>query len=67
MYVSTLYLSSDTPEEGIRSQITDACELPCGCLELNSGPLKEQISALNPLSHISNRISSIPLPEHLVL
>ena len=21
---------------------TDSCEMPCGCWELNSGPLKEQ-------------------------
>jgi hypothetical protein len=28
--------------------ITDGCELPCGCWELNSGPLEEQsVSALN--------------------
>jgi hypothetical protein len=45
MYVSTLSHSSDTPEEGIRSQcplITDGCEPPCGCWKLNSGPLEEQ-------------------------
>ena len=38
MYVDTLSLSSDTPEEGI----TDGCEPPCGCWEMNSGPLEEQ-------------------------
>jgi len=27
--------------------ITDGCEPPCGCWELNSGPLEEQLSALN--------------------
>jgi hypothetical protein len=31
MYVSTLLLSSETGEEP-----------PCGCCELNSGPLEEQ-------------------------
>jgi hypothetical protein len=36
MYVSTLLLSSDTPEEDIGSYFID------GCWELNSGPLKEQ-------------------------
>ena len=41
MYMSTLSLSSDTPEEGIRSQ-ADGCEPPCGWWELNSGPLEEQ-------------------------
>jgi hypothetical protein len=38
MYVSTLSLSSDTPEEGIES----CFQPPCGCWELNSGPLEEQ-------------------------
>ena len=38
MYVGTLSLSSDTPEEGI----TDASEPTCGCWELNLGPLEEQ-------------------------
>jgi len=23
--------------------VTDSCELPCGCWELNSGPLQEQL------------------------
>jgi hypothetical protein len=41
IYVSTLLLSTDTPEEGI-DPITDGCEPPCGCWELNSGPLEEQ-------------------------
>jgi hypothetical protein len=36
MYVSTMLLSSDTPEENIH------CEPPCGCWGLNSGPLEEQ-------------------------
>jgi hypothetical protein len=38
LFMNTLQLSSDTPEEGL----TDGCESPCGCWELNSGPLKEQ-------------------------
>jgi hypothetical protein len=46
MYMSTLSLSSDTSEKGIRS-ITDGCEPPCGYWELNSGPLE-------PLSHLSS-------------
>jgi hypothetical protein len=41
----TLSLSSDTPEEGIRF-FTDGCEPPCGCWELNSGPLEEQLLLL---------------------
>ena len=39
MYVSTLSLFSDTPEEDL---ITDGCEPQCGCWDLNSRPLKEQ-------------------------
>ena len=33
------------PEEGIISEdtgVTEGCELPCGCSELNLGPLEEQ-------------------------
>jgi hypothetical protein len=41
MYTSTLLLSSDTSEEGIRSHYK-CCEPPCSCWELNSGPLEEQ-------------------------
>jgi hypothetical protein len=32
-------------EEGIRSpgpRVTDSCELPCGCQELDPGPVEEQ-------------------------
>jgi hypothetical protein len=42
MYVSALLLSSDTPEECASDSITDGCEPPCGCWELNSGPVDEQ-------------------------
>ena len=41
MYVSTLLLSSDTADP-----ITDGCEPPRGCWELNSGPLEEQLVLL---------------------
>ena len=41
MYVSTLSLFSDTPEEGI-GPIIDGCESSCDCWELNTGPLEEQ-------------------------
>ena len=40
--MSTLQLSSDTPEECASDPITDSCEPPCGCWELSSGPLEEQ-------------------------
>jgi hypothetical protein len=45
MYVSTLSLYSDTPERA-SDPITDGCEPPCGCWELNSGPLEEQAGLL---------------------
>ena len=41
MYISTLLLSSDTPGK-VSDPIRDGCEPPCGCWELNSGPLQEQ-------------------------
>jgi hypothetical protein len=46
LYVRTLYLSSDTPEEGVRYHYRDGCEPPCGCWDLNSGPSEEQSGAL---------------------
>jgi hypothetical protein len=39
MYMSILLL---THEKRASDPITDGCELPCGCWELNSGPLEEQ-------------------------
>jgi hypothetical protein len=41
IYVNTLWLSSDTPEEAT-DLITDGCEPLRDCWELNSGPLEEQ-------------------------
>ena len=41
MFVTTLSLSSDTPEEAIGTHYR-GCEPPCGCWELNSGTLEEQ-------------------------
>jgi len=37
--------------KGVRSPgtgVTDRCELPCGCWELNLGPLEEQLVFLTP-------------------
>jgi hypothetical protein len=42
LYVSTLLLSSDTPEEQVADLIMVGCEPPCGCWDSNSGPLEEQ-------------------------
>jgi hypothetical protein len=39
--VSTLSLSSDIPKEA-SDLITDGCEPPCGCWDLNSEPPEEQ-------------------------
>jgi hypothetical protein len=39
--MNILKLSSDTPEEGIRSHY-NGCEPQRGCWELNSEPLEEQ-------------------------
>jgi hypothetical protein len=38
LYEYTVALLRDTRID----PITDGCELPCGCWELNSGPLEEQ-------------------------
>ena len=47
IYTSTLSLSSDTSDlKKASDPITDGCEPPCGCWELNSGPLDEQQSVL---------------------
>jgi hypothetical protein len=43
IYVNTV--SSDTPERASNT-ITDGCELPCVCWELNSAPLEEQLVLL---------------------
>ena len=40
--MSTLHLSSDRYQKRASDPITDGFEPPCGCWELNSGPLEEQ-------------------------
>jgi len=42
MYVSTLSHCLQTDQKKASDPITDGCEPPCGCWELNSGPLEEQ-------------------------
>ena len=37
-----LSCSLQTHEKRASDPITDGCEPPCGCWELNSGPLEEQ-------------------------
>ena len=49
MYMSTLSLQ--THQERESDLTTYSCEPPCGCWELNSGPLKEQsVLAISELS-----------------
>jgi hypothetical protein len=53
--MSTLWLSSDTHQKRASDPITDGCEPPCGCWELNSGPLEEQsvlLTAEPSLQHL---------------
>jgi hypothetical protein len=47
IYMNTLLLSSVTHQKSALDPIRDGCEPPCGCWELNSGPLEEQ-SVLTP-------------------
>jgi hypothetical protein len=58
MYMSTSLLSSDTPREGIIGSyysITGGCQPPCGCWELNSGPLEEQSVLLTAETSFQSR------------
>ena len=48
--MSTLSLSSDTHQKRASDLITDGCEPPCGCWELNSGPQEEQSALLTTAS-----------------
>ena len=43
IYMSTLLLSSDAAEEGVRFQMV---VIPCGCWDLNLGPSEEQLVLL---------------------
>jgi hypothetical protein len=54
MYVSILSLSLDRRRHQVPLQ--HGCEPPCGCSELNSGPLEEQ-SVLLTLSHLSRSLT----------
>jgi hypothetical protein len=74
--MSTLYLSSDTHQKKASDPITDGCEPPCGCWELNSGTLEEQSvllptePSLQPKSkvfiHLMNNVYiMVPTPKNL--
>jgi len=64
MYMNTLSLQ--THQKRASDPITDGCEPPCGCWDLNSGPLEEQSvlltaePSLQPISQIYNSKSSTP-------
>ena len=54
---------------GVRSpgtEVTDSCELPCGCWELNSGPLEEQSVCFSPEPSLRILIAAIGTPLALV-
>ena len=52
------------PQEGVRcpgTGVTDGCELPCGCWELNPGPLEKLLTAepsLQPLIQWCNAVET---------
>jgi hypothetical protein len=46
MHISTPPLLSSTHQKSPSDPITNGCEPPCGCWELNSGPQEEQLVLL---------------------
>ena len=46
--------------------ITDGCEPPCGCWELNSGPLEEQAMLLTSEPSLQPHISVSYSPAHTI-
>jgi hypothetical protein len=42
LYMLVHYCSPQTHQKRASDPIADSCEPPCGCWELNSGPLEEQ-------------------------
>jgi hypothetical protein len=59
LYVTTLLLSSHTHTHQKRASdpITDGCKPPCGCWELNSGPLEEQSVLLTTEPSLQSQFS----------
>jgi hypothetical protein len=49
-----------THQKRASDSITDGCEPPCGCWELNSGPLEEQPLFLGAESSLLSSSSSSP-------
>jgi hypothetical protein len=48
-----------TQQKRASDLITDGCEPPCGCWDLNSGPLEEQSVLLTAISPVLNPVSYI--------
>jgi hypothetical protein len=45
--------------------VTDGCEPPCGCWELNSGPLEEQSVLLTPELSLQTTIFSLGSADYI--
>ena len=43
--------------------VTDGCEPPCGCWDLNSGPLEEQLALLT--TEPAHQLQNLLLDAHL--
>jgi hypothetical protein len=52
-------------QKRVSGLITNGCELPCGCWDLNSGPLEEQLVLLT--TEPSLQPHNILLIEHITL
>ena len=66
MFMCTYVLPAKSSGTGVK----DTCELPCGCWELNPGPLEEQLVLLttNPflqLQHIHFKFSGASVANFL--
>jgi hypothetical protein len=48
LHISVFCCCPQTHKKKVSDPITDGCELPCGCWDLNSGPLREQSVLLTP-------------------
>jgi hypothetical protein len=66
MYVSTLLLSLDTHQKRASDPITDGCEPPCGCWELNSGLTEEQSVLLTAESSLQPLISTFTVIKKML-
>jgi hypothetical protein len=56
-----IYFMYETYQKRASDPITDGCEPPCGCWELNSGPLKEQSMLLTAEPSLQPPLLPLPL------